>query len=78
MLSGLLNSNRAIDVNIQIMRAFVRIREMLLTHKDILHKIEELERKSQEHDYHISAIFENIRELLTPEPETKKQIGFRP
>lgn len=77
MLSSVLKSKTAVEINIYIIRAFVKLREMLSTHKDLMHKIEELERKSQEHEYHISSIFETIRELLTPPVEEKKQIGFK-
>ena len=63
MLSGVLNSERAIKVNIQIMRVFTRIREMLETHKEILKKLEELERKDIEQDEKIILIFEYLRQL---------------
>ncbi|MFA5927997.1 MAG: ORF6N domain-containing protein [Candidatus Margulisiibacteriota bacterium] len=77
MLSGILNSQRAILVNIQIMRVFVKLRQLLQTHKDILDKINELETRSKEHDYQISVLFENIRLILNPPEEGKKKpIGF--
>jgi hypothetical protein len=66
MLSGLLNSKRAIQVNIAIMRAFVELRELLLTHKELAEKLEELERKYQLHETDIQAIFEVIKKLLEP------------
>jgi hypothetical protein len=69
MLSGLLNSDRAIQVNIAIMRAFVRLRQILLTHKDLAQKLEELERKYQLHETDIQVIFEAIRRLLEPPNE---------
>jgi len=69
MLSGLLNSKRAIQVNIAIMRAFVKLRELLLTHKELAEKLEELERKYQLHETDIQAIFEVIKKLLEPPPE---------
>jgi len=72
MLSGLLNSNRAIQVNIAIMRAFVKLRELLLTHKELSQKLEELERKYQLHETDIQAIFEVIKKLLEPPPESPK------
>ncbi len=86
MLSSVLNSERAIDVNIAIMRAFVRLREILLTHKDLAAKIEALELKYKNHDMklseydaHIEAIFEAIKQLMAPPlvPE-KPKIGFHP
>jgi hypothetical protein len=69
MLSGVLNSNRAIQVNIAIMRAFVKLRELLLTHKELAEKIEELERKYQLHETDIQVIFTTIKNLLEPPPE---------
>ncbi|HAH19403.1 MAG TPA: DNA-binding protein [Candidatus Omnitrophica bacterium] len=78
MLSSVLNSERAIQVNIQIMRAFTKLREMLLTHKDLAEKIETLEKKYAEHDQAIKAIFEAIKQLLEPPlAKPKPQIGFR-
>jgi phage regulator Rha-like protein len=78
MLSSVLNSERAIQVNILIMRAFTKIREILLTHKELAAKIEALEKKYAEHDQTIKAIFEAIKELLEPPPvKPKPPIGFR-
>ena len=81
MLSSVLNSQRAIHVNISIMRAFVKLRELLLTHKDLADKISELEKKYANHDDKIQLIFEAIRKLLEPvsasDAEPMKQpIGF--
>jgi hypothetical protein len=72
MLSGILNSSRAIEVNIAIMRAFVRFRELLLTHKDLAEKLAELEGKYQLHEKDIQVIFEAIRKLLEPPQEPPK------
>ena len=85
MLSSVLNSERAIEVNIAIMRAFVRLREILLTHKYIAAKIAALELKYKNHDLkfseydkHIAAIFEAIRQLMAPPPEKPRRItGFK-
>jgi hypothetical protein len=78
MLSSVLQSERAVEVNIVIMRAFVRLREVLATHKDLAVKIDALEKKSREHDATIEQIFEAIRELMEPEPvPPSRQIGFR-
>ena len=78
MLSSVLNSERAIQVNILIMRAFTKLREILLTHKDLAIKIETLERKYAEHDQTIKTIFGAIKQLLEPPPvKPKPQIGFR-
>ena len=71
MLSSVLNSQRAVQVNIQIMRVFVRLKEMMLSHKDLAHKIEELERKFQgkfqEQDQEINRVFQAIKDLLAGE-----------
>ncbi|HZT69677.1 MAG TPA: hypothetical protein VFC10_08010 [Terriglobia bacterium] len=74
MLSSVLGSDRAIDVNIAIMRAFVRLREMMATHKDLAKKIEELEKK---YDAQFRAVFDAIRNLLQPAPvPPRRRIGF--
>ena len=77
MLSSVLNSERAVQVNIIIMRAFVKIREILSTHKELAAKLSELEHKVSKHDNDILMIFEAIRQLMAPPPEPpKKRIGF--
>jgi phage regulator Rha-like protein len=77
MLSSVLNSERAVQVNIAIMRAFVKLREILSTNKELALKLAQLERKMEKHDEEIKLIFDAIRELMKP-PETKtKKIGFR-
>ena len=79
MLSSVLRSKRAAQVNIAIMRAFVRLREVLSTHKELAHKLAELEHKTEKHDTEIQAIFEAIRQLMAPPPEkSKRRIGFHP
>jgi hypothetical protein len=77
MLSSVLSSDRAIDVNIAIVRAFVRLREILGSHKDLARKLEELEKK---YDTQFRAVFEAIRQLMLPppEPEKKRKFGFAP
>jgi len=78
MLSSVLNSERAIQVNILIMRAFTKLREILLSHKDLAAKVEALERKYSEHDETIKAIFEAVKRLLAPPPvKRKRMIGFQ-
>ncbi len=72
MLSGVLNSNRAILVNIQIMRAFTQLRRMLLTNRDLRRKIEEMERR---YNKQFAIVFEAIKQLLEP-PKQTKAIGF--
>lgn len=78
MLSSVLNSERAIDVNIAIMRAFVRLREIIASHKDLARKLDELERKWGEHAQKFTLVFEAIRQLMIPppEPEKKQKFGF--
>jgi len=77
MLSSVLNSERAVHVNIAIMRAFVKLREMLSTHKELAHKLAQLERKIEKHDEEIKVIFDAIRQLMTPPEPKRKKIGFR-
>ena len=77
MLSSVLHSERAVQVNIAIMRAFVKLREILTTHRELAQKIEELERKYRQHDTKIQGIFDAIRQLLEPPPvPPKRRIGF--
>lgn len=74
MLSSVLNSNRAIEVNILIMRAFVKLREMISSHKDLAKKLEDLEKK---YDSQFKLVFDAIRQLMAPpEPKKKRPIGF--
>ena len=74
MLSSVLKSKRAIQVNIQIMRAFIKLKEMLSTHKDLKQKIEEMEKK---YDYQFKIVFDAIKQLLEPPIEPKGKIGFQ-
>lgn len=76
MLSGVLRSPRAEQVNIAIMRAFVRLRETLSLHKELAHKLSELERKIENHDENIRTLFEAIHQLMTPPEEPRREIGF--
>ena len=76
MLSSVLRSRRAVQVNIEIMRAFVRLREMLSTHKELAQKLAELEDRLGEHDEQIQVIFEAIHQLMTPPDKPPKKIGF--
>lgn len=77
MLSSVLRSFRAIRVNIEIMRVFVRLRQMLSTHKELARKLEELELHLQDHDEQIQVIFEAIRQLMPPPETTTKKIDFK-
>jgi hypothetical protein len=72
MLSSVLNSDRAIEVKIQIMRTFVKLREMIVSHKDLSRKLNELEKK---YDENFKVVFEAIRALMTPPETPKKKIG---
>lgn len=76
MLSSVLHSKRAILVNIRIMRAFIKLKELLLTHKDLAIKLGALEKKYANHDEKIQKIFEAIRQLMLPPEEPKRRIGF--
>ena len=79
MLSSVLRSKKAIRVNIAIMRAFVRIKSILATHKELAGKLKELEEKFDKHDKDILVIFEAIRQLMTPPPSKNRVItGFKP
>lgn len=84
MLSSVLNSETAIEVNIQIIRIFTRMRELLLTHKDILLKLEQVETqllkqdaRTNKHEEDIQMIFEALKELLNPPSEPRPRVGFR-
>ena len=77
MLSNVLKSSRAIQMSIKIIDVFVKLREMLLTHKDIVLKLEQLERQVVQNSEEIQAIFNALKELLNPPPEPRLRIGFR-
>jgi phage regulator Rha-like protein len=74
MLSSVLNSERAVQVNIAIMRVFVKLREMIASHKDLARRLDNLEGK---YDSQFKIVFDAIRELMTPPEPKKKKIGFR-
>jgi hypothetical protein len=77
MLSSVLNSRRAIGINIVIMRAFVHLRELLSTHHELASKLAELEKKFEGHDAAIANLFEAIRQLLAkPKPGHDRKIGY--
>lgn len=77
MLSSVLRSSRAVMVNIAIMRAFMRIREMMSMHRELSEKLKTLEKKIAKHDAAIMAIFDAIRQITEPTKEPKHRIGFR-
>jgi ORF6N domain-containing protein len=77
MVASVLNSTRAIEVSIYVVRAFVKLREILGAHEELAQKLTELERRVESHDTHIRSLFDAIRQLMTvPEPKTKR-IGFK-
>lgn len=76
MLSSVLRSPRAVEVNIAIMRVFVRLRETLALHKDLAQKLAQLERKIEGHDTNIRTLFDAIRQLMTPPEKPRREIGF--
>ena len=76
MLSSVLNSERAVKVNIAIMRAFVKLRRMLETNRELAKKFAELEKRVGKHDEEIAAILEAIRQLMAPPERPRGEIGF--
>lgn len=76
MLSSVLRSERAVQVNIAIMRVFVRLRETLAAHKDLAEKLNELERRVANSEEGIQTLFDAIRQLMAPPASSRKQIGF--
>ena len=76
MLSSVLQSARAVKINIAIMRAFVKLREMLETNRELARKFSELEQRVDRHDEEIAAILEAIRQLIAPPKKARREIGF--
>lgn len=77
MLANILKSSHAITVSLRLIEIFVKMRQMVSTHKDILLKLEQLEKKVTSHDQDIRMIFEELKQLLSPPHEPRKRIGFR-
>ncbi len=82
MLSSVLRSNRAIEMNIQIMRIFTKMKQMLFDHRELLLRIEQIEKKSKGHDNEILALFEYLKKLMTEKKQTiqqesRKRIGYK-
>ena len=77
MLSSVLNSDRAIQVNILIMRAFVQLRKIALSHTELTKKIQKLENKLVEHDEQFKLVFDAIRALMAEEEKPRRRIGFQ-
>jgi phage regulator Rha-like protein len=76
MLASVLNSKKAIEMSLFVVRAFIRLREILSTHKELAQKLKELELKIDSHDHQIQAIFEVINQLITPPIPPKRKMGF--
>lgn len=77
MLANVLRSKTAIRASIQVVQAFIKLREMVASHKDIARKLEQLEQKVASHDFHIKSLFDAIHQLMQPPVSKKRQIGFR-
>jgi hypothetical protein len=77
MAASVLNSPRAVEVSVYVVRAFVRLRLLVSTHKDLSHKLDELERKVSGHDQAIAGLIKAIRSLMTPPEPKKRKIGFK-
>ena len=78
MLANILKSERAVEVSLRLIEIFVKLREMLLTQKDVLLKLEQLERRVAAHDENIQMIFSAIKQLLNPKNTSRRRIGFKP
>ena len=76
MLSSVLNSETAVEVNIQIIRVFTKMKTLLFDNKELWNKIEKIEHHLVKHDDEIKLIFEYLKKLLVPEPRPRKAIGF--
>jgi hypothetical protein len=78
MAASVLNTSRAIEVSVYVVRTFIKLREVLASHKELAHKLAELERKLETHDEAIRSLVGAIRQLMTPPPEPQRgRIGFR-
>jgi hypothetical protein len=78
MLSSVLNRTQAINVNIKIIRIFTRMREILSSHKDLLVRLDKLERRANTNDHDIQTVFKVLKQLLSPPSPPRKKIGFKP
>jgi hypothetical protein len=77
MLSSVINSKQAIEINIQIMRIYTKLRELLLTNKDILLKLEKMEKRIGKTDKNIKLVFEYLNQFLQDQEKPRKTIGFK-
>ncbi len=78
MLASVLKSPIAVKMSILIVKAFIRLREVVATHKELIHKLQDLERKVGRHDGEIKTLFEAIRRLMTEPEKPKTKFGFHP
>lgn len=78
MLSSVLSSDRAVQINVEIIQTFIRLRQLAVTHKKLGRKIDELERKIKSHDHQIEDIFDALHELMEPPIKPRPKIGFDP
>jgi ORF6N domain len=76
MLSSVLRSKRAVQMNILIIRAFVKLRQLIATHKELAQKIDELERRQEEQSQQLSAVYSVVKQIIDPPPRPKRRIGF--
>ena len=76
MLASVLNSQRAVEVSVFVVRAFVKLREQLSAHRKLAQKLAELEHKIETHDEHIQSLFQAIRQLMAPPVSPRRRIGF--
>jgi len=76
MLASVLNSERAIKISLVIIKTFVKLREMVSTHKELVYKLKELEGRIAKHDLDIQTILQAIKQLVAPPQEPKRRIGF--
>ena len=76
MAANVLNSARAVQMSVFVVRAFVRLREVLATNRRLASKVDELEKRMESHDDTIQDLIDAIRELMTPEEEPRERIGF--
>jgi hypothetical protein len=78
MVASVLNSKRAVEVSVYVVRAFVKVREVLGAHSELAQKLIELERRVESHDTHIRSLFDAIRQLMEPPTTKSRRIGFKP
>jgi hypothetical protein len=76
MLASVLNSKRAVDMSILVVRAFIMLREVMVTHRELARKVENLERNQEEHGQSITAIYSIVKKLIAPPAKRRRPIGF--